>query len=187
MATFEFRSPPPRLSDADRDRALGVLRESAVQGRVSSHTFERRVEVVLHARHPDEVHAVLADLGPHRRRRGVLLRAVARLSALPVRLRRAWRAGRLPELLLPGPGPYPLSIGRAPGSVLRLGDHTVSRSHAQLRHTGSGWTLRDLGSFNGTWVNGRRVTGAVAVRPGDQVRFGQVGFRLTAPWTPDGP
>ncbi|GAA4663949.1 hypothetical protein GCM10023347_14860 [Streptomyces chumphonensis] len=181
MTTHEFAAQPPRVTDAERDHALGVLREGAADGRVSHRTFERRMELVLHARHPGELHAVLHDLGTRQRRPSALERALGAVSGFPGRVRRAWRDERLPELLLPGPGPYPLSIGRAPGSVLRLGDHTVSRTHAQLRHTGAGWTLRDLGSFNGTWVNGRRVTGAVAVRPGDRVRFGQVGFRLTAP------
>lgn len=181
MSSLEFSAQPPRVSDAERERALEVLRESAVQGRVSQNTFARRMELILLARRPDELRAVLHDLGPERRPPGLVLRSVSRVSSFSLRLRRAWRAERLPELLLPGPGPYPRSIGRAPGSVLRLNDHTVSRAHAQLRHTGEGWQLRDLGSANGTWVNGRRLTGSIAVRPGDQVRFGQVGFRLTSP------
>ncbi|UGY94216.1 DUF1707 and FHA domain-containing protein [Streptomyces gobiensis] len=181
MTSLEFSAHPPRVSDADRERALDVLRESAVQGRVSQHTFMRRMELILHARQPDELNAVLHDLRPSEPSPGLVLRTVGRVSAFQLRLRRAWRSERLPQLLLPGPGPYPLSIGRAPGSMLRLNDHTVSRAHAQLRHTGGGWSLRDLGSSNGTWVNGSRVTGSVPVRPGDQVRFGQVAFRLTAP------
>ena len=41
------------------------------------------------------------------------------------------------------------------------------------------WILRDLGSTNGTTVNGRRVTGTVAVRDGDMVSFGRMSFRIT--------
>ncbi|MGD9485694.1 DUF1707 and FHA domain-containing protein [Streptomyces sp. TRM70308] len=181
MTTFEFAALPPRLTDADRDRALDVLREGAVRGQVSPHTFQQRMEVILRAQRPEELYAVLGDLSGRPPGPGALARAVGRVGGLGRRLRQAWQAERLPELLLPGPGPHPLSIGRAAGSVLRLNHHTVSRRHAQLRHTGAGWTLRDLGSFNGTWVNGRRVTRSVAVRPGDQVRFGEPGFRLTAP------
>ncbi|MCZ7415958.1 MULTISPECIES: DUF1707 and FHA domain-containing protein [unclassified Streptomyces] len=181
MTTYGFAAQPPRLTDAERDQALAVLRESAADGRVSHRTFERRMDLVLHARHPGELYAVLHDLNTRRPRAGLLERLLGSMSAFPARMRRAWLHERLPELLLPGPGPYPLSIGRAPGSVLRLNDHTVSRAHAQLRHTGVGWSLRDLGSSNGTWVNGRRVTGSVVVGPGDHVRFGRVGFRLTAP------
>lgn len=181
MTSLEFSAFPPRLSDADRERALEVLRESAADGRVSQDTFLRRMEVILQAQRHDELDPVLRDLRARRAGGKWLYRAVGRLSAFPVLMRRAWQRERLPELLLPAPGPYPLSIGRAPGSMLRLTHHTVSRMHAQLRHTGTGWSLRDLGSSNGTWVNGRRVTGSVAVHPGDHVQFGQAGFRLTAP------
>jgi hypothetical protein len=181
MTSLEFSAPLPRLSDADRERALDVLRESAVQGRVSQNTFMRRMELILHARQPDELYALIHDLRPPEQRPGLVLRTVSKVSAFQLRVHRAWRSERLPQLMLPGPGPYPLSIGRAPGSMLRLTDYPVSRSHAQLRHSGEGWTLRDLGSSNGTWLNGSRVTGSVSVRPGDQVRFGQVAYRLTAP------
>lgn len=177
----ESSAYPPRLSDAEREGALGVLRESVADGRVSPDTFHRRMEVVLRARRHDELDAVLSDLSTRGRRHHWLYRAVGRVSAFPVLVRRAWQRERLPELLLPAPGPHPLSIGRAPGAVLRLSHYTVSRTHAQLRATQEGWMLRDLGSSNGTWVNGRRVTGVAAVRPGDHVQFGQVGFRLIAP------
>lgn len=185
MTSLEFRAVPPRLSDAERDRALELLRESAVRGQVSQDTFAGRAERILKARCADDLHAVLHDLRPPRppapHRESPLVRVVGRVSALRGKVRRAWRAEELPELQLPASGPYALSIGRAPGSVLRLTDHTVSRAHAQVRFTGTGWTLRDLGSSNGTWVNERRITGSVPVRPGDRVRFGQVGFRLTSP------
>ncbi len=50
--------------------------------------------------------------------------------------------------------------------------------HAELSRQGGLWVLRDLGSTNGTTVNGRRVIGAAVVREGDQVGFGQMAFRL---------
>ncbi|MBB1256006.1 FHA domain-containing protein [Streptomyces alkaliterrae] len=185
MTSLDFSAQPPRLSDAEREFALELLRDAAVRGRVSQDTFEGRAELILKAQRPDELHAVLYDLRPLKEappaRENVLVRVVGGMAALRAKLRRAWRTEELPELQLPASGPYALSIGRAPGSVLRLTDHTVSRAHAQVRFTGSGWTLRDLGSSNGTWVNDRRITGSVPVRPGDRVRFGQVGFRLTSP------
>ncbi len=52
--------------------------------------------------------------------------------------------------------------------------------HAELTHQGGLWVLRDLGSTNGTTVNGRRVVGAAVVRDGDQVGFGQITYRLAA-------
>ena len=58
-----------------------------------------------------------------------------------------------------------------------LGDDTVSRRHAELRAEDGRWLLRDLGSSNGTWVNGRRVIEA-EVRPGDLVQLGGAEIRL---------
>ncbi|WP_062214198.1 DUF1707 and FHA domain-containing protein [Streptomyces sp. NBRC 109706] len=188
MTPSESEAQQPRISDADRERALDVLRESMAEGRLSPDTLLGRIERILAARHPDELVAVLGDL-PERqveRRRGWLLGSVTRVSAFHQRLRLAWRAERLPQLVLPAPGPRPLAIGRASGSGLRLNDASVSRYHAQLRGTAAGWTLRDLGSANGTWVNGRRVVDTIPVRAGDQVRFGAVSYRL-APRDPQQP
>lgn len=56
-----------------------------------------------------------------------------------------------------------------------LGDDTVSRRHAELRFEDGRWLLRDLGSSNGTYVNGRWVAEA-EVRPGDVIHLG--GCRL---------
>ncbi|MFF3398882.1 FHA domain-containing protein [Streptomyces sp. NPDC002659] len=179
-SSFEFHTYPARPSDAERDRVLGVLREGAAQGKLSHDTFIRRMELALAARRPDELRALTADLNtesPWSRR---LYSAVGRVSAFSVRLRRAWQAEKLPPLLLPEPGPYPLRIGRDPGNGLRLSHDTVSRLHAELSRQGSLWILRDLGSTNGTTVNGRRVTGSVVVHDGDMVGFGRMSFRLTA-------
>lgn len=179
MTSLEFGAPQPRLSDADRERALEVLREGAAEGRISQNTFERRMDVVLKAQWHGELHSALHDLPTRRPRNNRwFAETVARMLAFPRTMRDAWQSERMPELLLPGPGSHAYSIGRAPGSMLRLNHFTVSRTHAQLRATGDGWKLRDLGSSNGTWVNGSRVTGSVRVRPGDVVRFGQIGFKL---------
>ncbi len=56
----------------------------------------------------------------------------------------------------------------------------MSRLHAELTAHGSRWILRDLGSTNGTCVNGQRVVGSVVVSDGDQVSFGRMTFRLSA-------
>ncbi|MFJ3901432.1 FHA domain-containing protein [Streptomyces sp. NPDC090025] len=180
---FELPAGPPdapRLTDAERERALAVLREGAAQGRLSHDTFVFRMERVLVARRSDELAVLTADLtteSPWTRR---VVGAVERMSAFTARIGRAWRTERLPKLLLPQPGPYPLRIGRDPVNGLRLSHETVSRLHAELSQQQGGlWVLRDLGSTNGTVVNGRRVTGAVVVRAGDAVSFGQMAFRLS--------
>ena len=64
-------------------------------------------------------------------------------------------------------------IGRTPDNALVLDDGSVSRRHASLTHGDEGWTLRDLGSTNGTFVNGVRVREAL-LRDGDRLRVGGV-------------
>lgn len=178
-SSFEFNTYPARLSDAEREKALGVLRDGVVMGRLSHDTFVRRMELALAARRVDELAALTADLPQENRLARVFFGTVEAVSGFTVRLRRAWQAERLPKLLLPHPGAgHPLRIGRDPANGLRLSHDTVSRVHAELRHQGGLWVLRDLGSTNGTTVNGRRVTGAAVVREGDQVGFGRMHFRL---------
>jgi hypothetical protein len=180
-SSFEFHTYPARLSDAERDRALKVLRDGVAMGRLSHDTFIRRMELALTARRSEELAALTADLPQDNRVSRALFGAVEAVSGFTVRLRRAWQAERLPKLLLPHPGTgHPLRIGRDPGNGLRLTHETVSRMHAELSRQGGLWVLRDLGSTNGTTVNGRRVIGAAIVREGDQVGFGSVAYRLSA-------
>lgn len=180
-SSFEFHTYPARLSDAQRDRVLGVLREGAAQGKLSHDTFMRRMELALTADNSAELAALTADLDTGGRLSRRLIGVVSGVSGFPGRVRRAWWAERLPKLLLPTPSPHPLLIGRDPGNGLRLSHETVSRLHAELTAHGGRWLLRDLGSTNGTCVNGQRVTGTVSVREGDQVSFGTMMFRLSAP------
>jgi len=71
-----------------------------------------------------------------------------------------------------------LSIGRAAGNDVVIGDLRVSRSHAELRGLGEGrFELADLGSQNGTYVNGQRVTAAI-VTEADVIGIGGATFRL---------
>lgn len=72
---------------------------------------------------------------------------------------------------------FPFSIGRRPGSDLVLPDPRVSRDHAVVEAAGGGWRLRDLGSRNGTIVNGQPVSEA-DLRDGDRIAIG--GFEVTA-------
>jgi pSer/pThr/pTyr-binding forkhead associated (FHA) protein len=48
----------------------------------------------------------------------------------------------------------------------------VSRHHATIRHEGALWILVDVGSRNGTRVNGRPIDGRAVIRPGDELGFG---------------
>jgi adenylate cyclase len=68
-------------------------------------------------------------------------------------------------------------VGRAPTSDFPIIDPTISRRHAQILRQDDKIFLRDLGSSNGTYVNGVRVESA-ELKPGDLVTFGKVMFRL---------
>ncbi|MEW6227149.1 MAG: FHA domain-containing protein [Bacillota bacterium] len=63
-------------------------------------------------------------------------------------------------------------LGRAAESDVVIDDPYVSARHAEVTRTGAGYKLRDLGSTNGTYVNGRRIRGECVLRPGDRVRLG---------------
>jgi pSer/pThr/pTyr-binding forkhead associated (FHA) protein len=69
-------------------------------------------------------------------------------------------------------------VGREIGVGISLVDETtLSRRHAEVTRNGDSITVADLGSTNGTYVNGVKLTSAVTLRPGDQVQFGAVRFR----------
>jgi pSer/pThr/pTyr-binding forkhead associated (FHA) protein len=65
-------------------------------------------------------------------------------------------------------------IGRSSYCSLVLDHETLSRVHASLKVVGDGVELSDLGSSNGTFVNGVAVKGPTQVRPGDDIRLGKV-------------
>jgi pSer/pThr/pTyr-binding forkhead associated (FHA) protein len=67
-----------------------------------------------------------------------------------------------------------LTIGKASTNDVVLDhDGTVSRLHAVLENLGSSWSIRDLGSRNGTFLNGEKVTAERVLRSGDEVRVGK--------------
>jgi hypothetical protein len=85
-----------------------------------------------------------------------------------------------PMVFPPGSGTS-FTIGRTQDCDLRIADMSVSRRHAQLDRSEDGWLLSDLGSHNGTRVNGWLVREPVPVRPGDLLQFGTVTFVITGP------
>jgi pSer/pThr/pTyr-binding forkhead associated (FHA) protein len=86
-----------------------------------------------------------------------------------------------------------VDVGREPDSALCLPDGHVSRRHARLVNCAGTVWVQDLASANGTFVNGRRISGACRLFHGDEVRFDIFPFQLLgrgvdltppAPWPP---
>jgi adenylate cyclase len=94
------------------------------------------------------------------------------------------------RLILKGPGgeitEYPLGetsvLGRSTTASVRLSDREVSRKHSQIDREGDDYVLRDLGSSNGTFLNGKRILGPAKLGDGDEVLIGtsKMEFRLTS-------
>jgi pSer/pThr/pTyr-binding forkhead associated (FHA) protein len=72
-----------------------------------------------------------------------------------------------------------VTVGRSPASDIVLDDVTVSREHAEVRSDprGRGFTIRDVGSLNGTYVNRVRVD-SVDLRNGDEIQIGKYRFKF---------
>ena len=196
-----------RASDAERDRAIGELQNRFAEGRLSQETFLYRMDAALNAKDRDELSGLFTDLptaagrrgsfpasGTQQRRRpGERLKERLTLLRMAVtgrpdpstRLLRATKAQRgpavsaLPPLSLPPQNDRRFTIGRAMACDFTLADLSVSRWHARLYQDDDHWLLSDLGSTNGTRLNGWRVTTGVPVKPGDQVSFGSISFVIT--------
>jgi predicted component of type VI protein secretion system len=64
-------------------------------------------------------------------------------------------------------------VGRDSTSGVAINDGEISRKHAKLSLHGAAYVIQDLGSTNGTFVNGQRLTGTQVLNPGDSVSFGE--------------
>jgi hypothetical protein len=96
-------------------------------------------------------------------------------NRLPARLEvlEAGQSGTVGEMML-----SPITtIGRAAPNAIALPDPSVSTEHALLAFRDGHWWLEDLGSTNGTLLNGARVTRPTIIRSGDTLTFGAVSLR----------
>ena len=66
-----------------------------------------------------------------------------------------------------------VQIGRVEGMEIVIDNVSVSRKQAEIRQDGRFWTVRDLGSSNGTYLNGQRLTETQRLKPGDEISFGK--------------
>ena len=69
------------------------------------------------------------------------------------------------------------TLGRSRSCDIVLSDTNVSREHGEIRPRGGSWVYSDLGSTNGSSVNGRKIQGPEVLKPGDEISLG--GFAIT--------
>jgi hypothetical protein len=142
-----------QVSERLRDQAVRRLRSGYCRGAMGTDTFERRLEAVLTA---DSRRAL------RRASRGVTRPAPA-----------APASGLLDALA----SDRPSVIGRSRSCDLVVRDDSVSRRHVMLAFDGDHVVVTDLGSTNGTLLNGRWITQA-EVRPGDLLQLGEIELLL---------
>ena len=104
-------------------------------------------------------------------------------------MHRPYQEGCIMDAALNGPfgrtelGPSVLTIGRAPTNALVVNDAKASSRHAEISPSGSGYSISDLGSTNGTFVNEQRLDRNVPrmLTAGDKVRIGDTVFTYEGP------
>jgi hypothetical protein len=75
-------------------------------------------------------------------------------------------------------GPGGATMGRSRQCDVTVDDPNVSRQHAEVRPRGGSWVLNDLGSTNGSRLNGHRVEGSEVLKPGDEIEVGTTVLRF---------
>lgn len=70
------------------------------------------------------------------------------------------------------------TLGRHPSNSIQLLETIISKQHCAIDQRGDDYVLRDLGSMNGTYVNGRRLSGAIVLQHGDEIRIGETRARF---------
>ncbi|GAA4468183.1 DUF1707 and FHA domain-containing protein [Phytohabitans houttuyneae] len=163
-----------RVSHRERLRAARALRDSAREGRLSDVTFLHRLRVVIDARRRRDLDAAVGDLPPA----GWWARAEVAFQGWWERTFGPRQAAQLDLRLPPAPGRY--VIGRDFECDLRLTHDSVSRRHAMLTSVGGQWMVVDLGSTNGTRINGWRLQVQTPLRPGDLLDLGMQRLRVVA-------
>jgi hypothetical protein len=137
------------------------LRTGLLKGRLGTDTFVARVDAAYRAKTHDELDGVVDDLP---RRRWPWSGLLERMAARPQQLQ--------PPDMHAGESRV---LGRGSSCDYAIVDPTVSSRHAELIRTDDGWVVRDLGSRNGTRVNGW-LTREQPIWPGDTLTLGTTTF-----------
>jgi hypothetical protein len=176
MAPLAFGVTPEEngaMQPGARRRQLDeTLRAAYSEGLLSESTFVTRLDEVLGEATIDP-RRLVGDLtvGAANGPRAAARRLITRIAMWPARrsislLALDW-SGATERLL----------VGRAPESDIVLDDGGVSRRHAELMWRDGTWVIHDIGSKNGTLLNGRSIERA-QLRPGDFVCFARRTFRI---------
>ena len=64
------------------------------------------------------------------------------------------------------------TVGRIPENMLQIEDASVSSRHAEILFENNAWFIRDIGSTNGSYLNGGRLVGALPITKGDRLQIG---------------
>ncbi len=75
------------------------------------------------------------------------------------------------------------TVGRSLGNTIVIGGHTVSNNHARLTTVAGEWHIQDIGSVNGTFINGKKLATLQKISAGDKLQFGKVELLFNMPGT----
>jgi hypothetical protein len=165
-----------RASDDRRERTVAALRDRALDGCLTLDTFAHRVDAAFRARTVEELDRLVEDL-PQRHGRLHALGATLGRALTGIGVRPATERPSLQiDVELPRDAAA-VTVGRSSACDVVVGEQTVSRFHAELRHGDGAWTVRDLDSTNGTWLNGARVQEA-PLAAGDELWLGGLRMEL---------
>ena len=156
-----------RASDDLRERTVSELGAGYARGLLGFDTLCQRVDRAYTARTIEQLRALVRDLPEIqslRRRLRSMLHSLTAAEGEEVPLLRPPRTDDGGALLL----------GRSNGCDLVIASQAVSRRHARLELRRGSWRLADLGSTNGTYVNGWQVREPVELEPGDAVTLGDL-------------
>jgi hypothetical protein len=161
-----------------RDRLASVLSTAFAGGLLSEDTFSHRLGILFDSRLVDP-RSLIGDLSVRtRRRRWSSATAGTFAGWRQMILRQSTTDDALLVLALDwASADEDLLLGRDPDCDIRFVDDSVSRRHARLVLRGGAWVIQDLGSTNGTIVNGSRV-GRCQLQVGDRVQLGDQAFEI---------